>query len=167
MEIDAFCQEFAKKDPKLLMDYVQSAASGEVLFFPVTLSLVYDKLAGTVFPKDSPSNPDYKRPPEGQTVTTPNPSLVSSVASVPALPPTGGPTTPPSTHTRWGFLKCDRCHRFPQLGQLYDGLHCPWCPETGRNGFGVRGRPFMACSECNRLRMARVDKCLWCGVTFT
>ena len=73
MEIEALCQNFAKKDPKLLVDYVQSAASGEVPFFPVTLSLVYDKLAGTAFPKDSSdSNPE--RPPGGLNVITLNPS---------------------------------------------------------------------------------------------
>ena len=166
MEIEALCQDFAKRDPKLLMDYVQGVASGEVPFFPITLSLVYDKLAETVFPKDPPSNSDCEKHPGGQTITTQNPSQVLSTHPVTALPPTGGPTTPTSPPTSSAFLKCVRCRRFLQLGQLYGGLHCPRCPETGRNGLGVRGRPFMACSGCGRLRTARVDKCLWCGATF-
>ena len=192
MEIEALCQNFAKKDPKLLVGYVRSAASGEVPFFPVTLSLVYGKLAGTAFPKgSSDSNPENPR--EGLTITTtPNPFQASGIASVTALPtasddssstaptpaftrPTAtipvspfnrGLTTLTSTPTNQSSLMCVRCRGYPQLEQLYNRLHCPWCPKTGKNGLGVRGRPFMACSECNLLRTARVDKCLRCGATF-
>ena len=159
MEIEVLCQNFAKKDPKLLVDYVQSAGSGEVPFFPVTLSLVYDKLVGTAFPKGSSSDSNPEKTPGDLAVTTPNTSQASGTASVTALPPASDAS--PSTAPR-----CVRCRRYTQLEDLYDGLHCPWCPETGKNGLGIRGRPFMACSECNFLRTTRVDECLRCGATF-
>ena len=154
MEIEALCHKFIKKDPKLLTDYIQSVASGEVSFFPVTLSLVYDKLAGTAFQVESElSEAIPGKDPGGQTVTT-------SSASTGILPSTSG-TIP--TVQKW--LKCVRCRGSTQVGQLGDGLHCPRCPDTGRNGTGVRGRPFMIC-PCNSIRTRCVDTCAKCGATF-
>ena len=58
-----------------------------------------------------------------------------------------------------GFLVCARCRGRAPLEQLYDGLHCPSCTEDGKNGKGKRGRPYMHCPACSRLRVTRVDHC--------
>jgi hypothetical protein len=49
MEIEFFHERFADKDPKLLIDHIERMASGGTLFFPTTLSLVYDKLFEKAF----------------------------------------------------------------------------------------------------------------------
>lgn len=174
MEIEVL-HNFIKNDPKLLTDYIQSIGSGEVSFFPTTLSLVYDWLVGRMFPKNS-SNSDSKYSTGGQNFTTPNPFQAWSSTSGFAASPTPGAssstapavTTPSnwggasssSTPTKQKWLKCARCRGQRQLGQLFDGLHCPQCPATGRNGMGVKGRPFMVCSGCNQLRTTRTDTCI-------
>lgn len=187
MEIGVLDQSFINKDPKLLIDHIQSVASGEASFFPTTLSLVYDRRIGKVFPKeDSPSTSLPEKSPGGQNVNTPNPFQFSSPASAvassstpgagssttptivtPAPPPTREPA-PPSTPTTWKLLKCARCGGNPKLRDLYDGLLCPWCPEKGKNGYGVKGRPYMRCSGCSQLRPKRVDTCTTskCGARF-
>ena len=53
MEIEFLHKTISGTAFKLVMDYIQSAASGESPFFPKTLSLVYDKLAERSFPGKS------------------------------------------------------------------------------------------------------------------
>ena len=57
METEFFHKNFTEKDPKSLMDHIQSVASGEASFFPNVLSLVYDKLFEKSLPKNTPFNP--------------------------------------------------------------------------------------------------------------
>ena len=176
MEIEVFYQNFTKKDPKLLMEYIRNAASGEAAFFPTTLSLVYDRLIGKVFPKDTASSPKVEKDAWGswgqgswgQDSDMGNPFQASSSASTPAPPFTPTPTVPSTTLPRQALLRCARCRRQAQIEQLYEGLHCPWCTENGKNGQGVRGRPYMACSDCTRLRTTRIDRCpkAKCGAVY-
>jgi hypothetical protein len=48
-------------------------------------------------------------------------------------------------------------------------LHCPWCSENGKNGKGVKGRPYMCCWGCSRVRTTLIDHCakMKCGVKFS
>ena len=47
VEIEFLLQNFAEK-PRSIKDYLQKIASGEMPFFPTTLSLIYTKLAEKV-----------------------------------------------------------------------------------------------------------------------
>src|SRR5882762_10457549 len=99
MEIEVL-YNFVEKDPKLLMDHIQSVASGEVSFYPITLGLVYDRLIGSVFPKHTPSDPDPEKSPGNQDVTATSPSQVPGVASditPSSTPNASSPTTPVTT----------------------------------------------------------------------
>ena len=176
MEIEVLYQNFIKKDPKLLMDYIRNVASGEAVFFPTTLSLVYDRLIGRVFPKEPVSSPKVEKDPWdslgqdswGQDYDTKNPFQASSPTSTAAPFFSWTPTVPPSTLTDQKMVKCVRCRKQARLEQLYEGLHCPWCSEDGRNGMGVKGRPYMTCSGCSLLRIMRIGTCQRgsCGATF-
>ena len=145
MEVQLFHERLTKRDPKFLMDYIQKMASGEAPFFPITLSMVYDKLVENSFSTISFAPPYNLGAPTTTVRLTP-----SRVAA--------GKT----------WLKCARCSERAQLRDLYDGLHCPQCSENGKNGRGKNGRPFMFCLGCNRLRVARLDVCAKrkCGVRF-
>lgn len=162
-------------------------ASGESPFFPAALSLIFDGLVGRIFPKQYQFTFGLSSFPGGQSVTTPTPFQPSSWTSTTASPSTSnansfttvaqpsittlapssvsilpipGPTTAPSiTPVNQRALKCIRCREHAGLGQLHDGLHCPRCPDTGKNGTGVRGRPYMCCSGCNQFRTKPVDYC--------
>jgi hypothetical protein len=56
MEIEFLHKNLVEKDPKLLIDHIQSVASGEASFFPNVLSSVYGKLFEKSFPKNTPTN---------------------------------------------------------------------------------------------------------------
>ena len=160
MEIEAL-DNFIGKDPKLLMDHIRSVASGEVSFFPITLSLVYDKLIGKAFQKDSP----HPHPEDRRSIS--NPFRASSPAPA-STPVPFSSTTPSNTLKNEKWLECVRCGRCARLVELYDGLHCPRCPEKGRNGQGKAGRPFMVCLGCRILRTTRACTCIGvkCGARF-
>ena len=185
MEIEVLYQTFTNQGPKVLIDHIKSVAAGEVSYFPTTLALVYDRLVGRAIQKH-PSSSDSEKPPKGQKVTTskaqssvfdsappytsnassstnPTTTRFPAATSVPST--TLIPTAPPINRVS---LQCIRCRGTALLGQLYDGLHCPWCPATGRNGKGVKGRPFMVCPECRKLRETRVNTCpkAQCRVAF-
>jgi hypothetical protein len=219
MGIEVLHRNLTKEDPKLLMDYIQSAASGDAPFFPTTLSLVYDKLIGKEFPQvGTGSDPDSEEDPfpcgqeedwgygqnldwasdpipdsdwasgqgldwgassqgedwgaTGQDLSDRNgisgagaqgrtwADVLTSRASAPAF--TWTPTVPDQK-----LVRCVRHLRHTaRLVELYNGLHCPSCTDDGRNGLGVRGRPYMTCLGCNFLRTTRVDECVRCGVIF-
>lgn len=160
MEIEVLFKNVADKDPKLLMDHIKNVADGGVSFFPTTLSLVYDRMIGKAFPKHhhSGSGPE-KHPAGGRSSFLPSTSNPGSWAA-------GPPNVPTSNLKRW--LKCVRCYEVVLSVKLYDGLYCPRCPSTGKNGMGARGRPFTVCSGCGLLRIERVDTCPKgsCGATF-
>jgi len=189
MEIDFLHKNITGKHPKLLTDYIQSMASGESPFFPAALSLIFDGLVGRIFPKQYSFTFGPGNFPRGRSVTTPTLSQPSSRASAsaspfnfnansPITPTVAGPSTftpaptfvsrppvpsptaaPSSTPIKQKALKCIRCSEHARLGQLYGGLHCPRCPDTGKNGTGVKGRPYMCCSGCNQFRTKPVDYC--------
>ena len=88
------------------------------------------------------------------------PSATTTVSpSVQGPPAPTRTTVPSSTPINRRQLKCTRCNRYANMEQLQDGLHCPWCPATGRNGLGLKGRPYMRCYECNFLRTTNVGQC--------
>jgi hypothetical protein len=85
MEIQFFHERFTEKDPELLVDHIGRMASGEAPFIPATLSLVYDKLVESAFPKHIPSvldpgSPIPRAPASTSTVASP------STPSSPHLP---------------------------------------------------------------------------------
>ena len=167
MEIEVLYRNFLKNDPKQLMDYIQRVASGEAPFFPTTLSLVFEKLIGTKFPK-----PDSEQPPEGQNVTTSNPVQASSSTVVaPASistsnggssttptvtpPPTISPLAYPPPNAGKMWLRCVRCRECTRVANLTGGLRCPWCLPLVMQ----MKEASMACTGCGRKRTGRVDTC--------
>lgn len=186
MEVELLHESFSEQCPKVITDHIQDMTSGKAPYSPATLSFVYDRLigrnipigsnSGNVFggqgvinsthlsPFASPFTPNAKSSATsvicGVYGTTP---ASSSASKPPVLAPTPAPSRTYATMER---LKCVRCRRSKQVGQLYDGLHCPGCPINGKNGMGVQGRPFMVCSGCKFLRRTRVDKCRKCKATF-
>ena len=189
MEVQLFHERFTERDPKFLTDYIQKMASGEAPFFPVILSMVYDKLVENLFLNPTCSSALGKSS-GGQRIINPTPHLQASTSDSSATssstsnistsfafgttssstisfaPPysLGAPTptprlTPSRVTTESTWLKCARCGERAQLRDLYDGLHCPQCSEKGKNGRGKKGRPFMSCLRCNNLRVARLDVC--------
>jgi len=175
MEIRFLHERFTQRDPKFLVDYAQRVASGEATFFPATLGLVYDELVEGTFRKHTSSSSGLAG---GQSVTTPQAStstssVTSSSTSSSANSEASFSDSPApqirvlsnSTIKRVG-LKCVRRWCTAPVNSLYDGLHCPRCPDTGRNGRGQRGRPFMQCVGCNTLRVRRGNVCLKCGGQF-
>jgi hypothetical protein len=169
MEIEVLHQNFTKKDPKLLVDYIQSAMSGEAAFFPTTLSLVYDRLIGKVLPKDTAPGPEPEKNywSWGKTAETTNPFQASSSTSTAAPFFIATPAAFTITLTEPNLM-CIRCCGLARLERLYDGLFCPRCSDDGKNGLGKRGRPYMKCSVCNFLRTTRVGMCpsRLCEATF-
>lgn len=172
MEIQFLHERFTENDHKLLMGHIQRMASGEAPFFPATLSLVYDKLVEKALSKQT-SGPDLGRSTGAQSVTTPTlplqpPTPTSGVASssTSSTCPSFGfqaapiPGPPLSTTAKQTRLKCVRCWCITSVYDLYGGLHCPRCDEKGRNGRGVKGRPFMQCTGCSTLRYECGNVCL-------
>jgi hypothetical protein len=172
MEIQFFHERFTEKDPKLLIDYVGRMASGEAPFFPTTLSLVYDKLVENAFPKHIPSglgpggftlgsSTSTSNVASSSTLAVTSPPVVSFVSSPDLQPPAPSPGLPLNAATKWAGLTCVRigCGRITSIYDLYEGLHCPYCPETGKNGSLETGRPFMRCTQCNTLRDVHVKVC--------
>ncbi|KAF9779862.1 hypothetical protein BJ322DRAFT_346861 [Thelephora terrestris] len=174
MEIDFLQKNVLEKNPKLLTDYIRSMASGDSPCFPTVLSLVYDGLVGKTFPKQHTFTLGSNSFPGAQSVTTPTPLHTSSWTSAAALPFTFDlsssftPTVAGSSRTvvERQELKCARCRGKARLGQLYGGLHCPWCSEDGKNGEGVKGRPYMRCCGCTHLRTTRTKRCVPCDAKF-
>jgi hypothetical protein len=172
MEIEFFHERVTKKDPELLIAYIGRMASGDAPFFPTTLSLVYDKLVENAFPNHTPSgrdpgSPTLRESTSTLTVATSSTPIVTSSSAINLASssrlqaPAPTPTVPSTTATKLARLVCIRtgCRRITSISNLYDGLHCPQCPETGLNGKGETGRPFMRCAECKTMRDRRVDIC--------
>jgi len=163
MEIQFICENFTEKDPKSLMDHIQSMASGEAPFFATTLSLVYYKLVQKIFSKRAPLGSGLG----GQTIATPTPSLQESTSTSSVILSSNwqapAPVTEPVTSDtviKWVGLKCARCFNVASIHNLRDDLYCPQCPDTGRNGRGEKGWPFMRCMGCNDLRELRIGGCV-------
>jgi len=171
MEIRTLYETFIEKDPKLLTDHVRRMASNEAPFFSTTLSLIYDGMVERAFQKwassfdvsgtfESQSLPN-PTPPQAPTpalsnISVPTPILPSSsTLRVPA--PVFVPAS--SSTSTCALLRCIQCRRYVRLGDLYDGLRCPQCPATGRDGTGKRGRPLMLCGSCGQMRTTRVGNC--------
>jgi len=183
MEIQFLHEQFTEKDPKLLIDHIQRMASGEAPFFSTTLSLVYDKLVEKAFTQQTSPGSRLEKSTGGQSVTTAPPLQPSTPASGIGLSPTSSvpssssPQVPapvpgpilPSTFIKQTTLKCVRCFRIRSIHDLYDGLYCPVCPPTGRNGKGEIGWAFLRCTGCSLLRETRGGVCLKlvCGGRFT
>jgi len=79
MEIQFLHETFTEKDPKLLIDHIQRMVSGEAPFFPVTLSLVYDRLAEQTFPKNIFPGSGLSGLTKSQNVTTSTPPVRTSL----------------------------------------------------------------------------------------
>ena len=170
MEIQFLHGNLTERDSKLLMDHIQRMASGEAPFFATTLSLVYDKLVENAFSK-------HTSPGSGlgsQNVATPTPPLQTSISNPSVASNSQAPTHAPkpissNTTIKQVGLKCARCSSVASIHNLRDGLHCPLCPATGRNGRGEKGWPFMRCKGCDHLREMRVGSCVKanCSGVFT
>ena len=162
MEIQFFHERVTEKDPKLLINHLQRMASGEAPFFPTALSLVFDKLAETVFPKRIPLGPAPGGGTEGEHLIhpTPPPQASTSTSNIPP-PPVVDIVAPPSnsqalasTHqpvppiatpgTTW--LKCRKCGRVSLSQDLRGGLRCPQCPASDKQ------KRTMLCGSCNALQ---------------
>ena len=163
MEIQFLHENFTEKDFKSLMDHVQRMASGEAPFFATTLSLVYGGLVKKAFSKQTPFGSGLG----GQSAATPTPPLEASTstptnASSPNSQAPAPAPTPISSDTTVGRvgLKCARCSGVASVHDLRNGLYCPQCPVTGKNGRGQRGWPFMRCMGCNHLREMRTGRCI-------
>jgi len=170
MEIQLFHDRVTEKNPKLLIDHLQRMASGEAPFFPTALSLVYDKLAETAFPKRTSSGPapggyaegesliHLTPPPQASTITSniPPPPAVDAIASssdLQAPASTSGPA-PPVTIPGTAWLKCRQCARVSLLRDLRKGLRCPRCPMGGK-----QKNILMQCASCSTVRGARRVSC--------
>ncbi|KAF9650005.1 hypothetical protein BDM02DRAFT_1688248 [Thelephora ganbajun] len=170
MEIQFLHGKVIGEDPKLLMDHVHRMASGEIPFFPTTLSLVYDKLVEKSFTKPISFGLDFDSRTEDKSPIDPTPPLQTS-GSTPAIDasPTINPVAPPSnsqapasttepitldTPSNSTWLKCVRCGELARLRDLYEYLRCPRCPERGKSG-----RPFMQCLSCDASRVTLRDDC--------
>ena len=96
------------------------------------------------------------------TPTVAEPSTLTPASPFVSRPPVPTPTTAlsnTSVPVERKELKCVRCCGNARVGQLYDGLFCPQCPGNGKNGKGVKGRPYMRCWGCPQLRTTRIDHC--------
>jgi len=167
MEIQFIYKNFTEKDPKSLMDHIQSMASGEAPFFAKTLGLVYDGLVAKAFSKYIPLDSGLgsrgaATPTPPLQAPTPTPGITSS-SNLRAPTPDPDPDPDPrdcGTDAVWAAtLDCTRCYGITSVQDLRGGLYCPLCPETGRNGRGGIGWPFMRCMNCYKLRKSRVDNC--------
>jgi len=161
MEVQAFHERVTEKDPKLLIDHLQRMASGEAPFFSTTLSLVYNKLFETAFPKWTPLRPAPCGSTEsnGPIYPTPPPQASTSNSKAPAVART--PVRPIQNPNSTG-LKCRQCHRVSPLRNLREGLRCPLCP------LGKKGTTLMRCASCGILRGTPKTRCekKKCGKSF-
>ena len=183
MEIQFLHDNFTEKDSKLLMEHIQRMAFGEAPFFATTLSLVYDKLVEKAFAQPAPSGSGLGQSAKVESVADPYSPLQPPI-SVPGAPPTssssnapptpssvpqtpppvpGSGPVPPSTPTRFTWLRCHRCLGAVGLLDLHDGLRCPRCPARDE-----RGPPLMQCTLCRTIRTERRNTCLKivCGARF-
>ena len=159
MEIQLLLERFAQKDPKSLMKYIEKMASEEALFFPTTLSLIYDKLIENALSGPTGSQSVFHpTPPQASTSTssvtpfsTISPTVSSSNLQAPASIHVPVPSTTPTNSTS---LRCIRCGELIRLRDLYQGLRCPQC--TPINGWG---RPIMQCVACDALRTECREDC--------
>lgn len=167
MEIGFFLKNFDEKNPRLLMEHIQRMASGEAQFLSETLGLVYDKFFENSLPFVASSS-GLGTPPatggqgiSGSTLiaqepdtTTNQPSSSTSGTAFPHDPQIPSPTLGPSNTTRTAKLRCCRCGILLRLQDLYDGMHCPICPEKSAK----KGRPWVNCELCGVSRsLSRVD----------
>ena len=168
LEIQFLLKHFTEKDPKLLMEHIQRMASGGTPFLPRTLSLVYDKLIEKVFVRSTATGAGPGKPVEtgGQGATGPEPAPPAQASNPSSgVDPSPAPVPPPSTQQAelepepvppgavW--LQCFKCHERARVQDLYDNTRCPRCPSRG----GRRGRPYMQCPSCDRLRTKPLEHC--------
>lgn len=132
---------------KLLMEHIERMAAGKAPFFSTTLSLVYDTLVEESFPQTTASGPHPGKSPGigDQGVTDPTSHVANPTSHV----------NPPSV-SRVAWLECTRCSAYSGLKDLYEGMRCPTCPETGAQG----GRPCVKCQLCNVIYCTRRVDCV-------
>ena len=170
-EIRFLREKFTEKDHKSLMDQIQRMASEETPFFPTTFSLVYDKLLEDALSALAPNVASFSVP--NVTLSFTHNGTLPSTHNA-AFPSASSIISSSNLHVslnatkEWVGLICARRRCVASVHDLYDGLHCPRCPDTGRNGRGEKGRPFMRCTKCNTLRDRRRNVCLGskCGRQF-
>lgn len=181
MEIQLLREKFTEKDPKLIMEQIQRMASEGTSFIPTTLGLVYDKLLEDALSASTPNVTSSSTP---NVTSSSTPDVTSSSTPSVASPSTFGVISPSAfgitSSCTFGIvpsylhaapisrLRCARCCCITSVYNLYDGLYCPQCPATGRNGKNQRGRPFMRCTNCDALRVRGGNVCLnsKCGEQF-
>ena len=164
MEMEFLCNNVTKMDPKTLTDHIQSAASGEAPFFPVTLSLMYDKLVENSFPKDAPSNSGTSRLPGKQSVAIFTPFQVSSSASITTSAPTQMPS---ASDFASNLTPISGSSRFPGVTpslptySLSSGLNPSVPTPTPAPSTTPTTRASLICVRCcGRVRLAQ----LYCGL---
>ena len=153
-EVEFLHKSLAKQNSKkLLMEHIERMASGEAPFFPTTLSLVYDTLVEGYFPQTTTSGPHPGKSPGDQGVTNSTNQATNSTSQV----------NPPSA-PRVAWLECTKCGAYSGLNDLYEGMRCPICPETGVQG----GRPCVKCQLCNVIYCTHREDCVnrMCGARF-
>ena len=144
-EVEFLHKSLAKQNSKkLLMEHIERMASGEAPFFPTTLSLVYDTLVEGYFPQTtSGPHPGKSRGDQGVTNSTDQATNSTSHTNPPSAP-------------RVSWLECTKCGVYSGLQDLYEGMRCPTCPETGAQG----GRPCMKCQLCDVIYWTRRVDCV-------
>ena len=170
LEIEYLNNNLTKENSKkLLMEHIERMASGEAPFFSTTLSLVYDTLVEESSPQTTASGSHPGKSPgtgdQGVTGSTDHatnpashanpPSTSTPTVTSPPSPQTSSPTLgSPSTAARLVWLECTKCGGYWGLKDLYEGVHCPRCPEMSVQ----EGRPRMKCRSCNvTLETERAD----------
>ena len=170
VEIQFLHETFPGKGPKLLVDHIRRMGSGKAPFYSTTLSLVFDKLAEKTLARSVPSGSGLGKSieireiivhsilPQVPTFTFPT-SQSSGTASSSSQPPvpTPAPASPYiSSNNQLVWLICNTCGGCASLGELYNGLQCPYCPATG----GSKGRrPYMNCQLCGAPRSSLTNQC--------
>ena len=156
IEIEFILRNFTEK-PGSLKDHIQGIASGEVPYFPTTLSMVYGKLSERVVARSAASGLGLGKSTEtgNQSVSEPVPTDLAS-ASTRSVTSSSHPVRS-TTATRGTWLICFKCHQRAMLQDLFDGTRCPRCP---RKSSTRPGRPHMKCPLCNHVRTSLGGYCL-------
>jgi DNA-directed RNA polymerase subunit RPC12/RpoP len=167
LEIQFLLNNCTERNPRLLVEHIQRMVSGEASFLPTMLSLVYDKLIAKVFMGSTTTNSGTRKPTEtgGQSGVEHALATQASNSTIGVdISPTPGPL--PSTQQAEPvpelvplgavWLTCFKCGEHARLRDLYDGTRCPRCPLRSVR----KGRPYMQCSSCNRMRLKPGGYCL-------
>jgi hypothetical protein len=166
MEIEFLRNNVTKLDPKSLTDHIRSATSGEAPFFPVALSLIYDKLAEKSFPKDAPSNSGTSQVPGKQSVTTSAPLQAPSPVSITTSAPTQMPSassvasnlTPITGSSHFPVVM-----PFPPTYSSSSGSSLPAPAPTPGPSTTPTARASLVCMRCSgRMRLALLYDGLRC-----